>query len=119
MHACDINSCERASGYKRMDILANLVTLRDVGIEITLAVKLGKVGKRTADRGAYTKNVPGRLSVNDRQSPRMRHADWTDVYIRPCLVGVVRRIAEHLCSGLQFRVNLQTDSGAVHIERVP
>src|SRR3989344_4735489 len=94
---------------ERVLVLTNLIPLRNVRIEITLAIEFSKIGDGPPDRGTDAYDMSHCLAINDGERPRVRHADGTDVYVRPRLVGVVLRVAKHLRPRLQLRMNLETD----------
>src|SRR3989344_3559025 len=119
MHTRYINASERASRNKRMNILTDLIALRNVRIEITFTIKLRKIRNGPVDRGTDTQNVFDGIAIHNRQSSRMRHTDRTYVYVRSRLVRIVRAVTEHFRSRMELCVNLQTDSRTVHTERVP
>src|SRR3989344_167977 len=98
-----------------MFILTDLIPLRNVGIEVTLAVKLTEVRNNSIDRRTDTEHMPHRFPIDDRERPGVCHTDRTDIYIWPRLVRVVPGVAEHLGPRLQFCMNFQTYRGAIHI----
>ena len=98
MHACDGDTCKFSPANERVLVLRELVTLREVGVKIILAIEFRIVGERASERRADTKHVPDRFPIDDRERSRVREAHWADVHIRPLFIGVVPRIAEHLRS---------------------
>src|SRR3989344_7517367 len=114
MYARERDTGECSAGNQRMLVLADLISLRDVRVEITLAVELGEIRELTADCRTEAQNVPHRLAIHYRQCARGREADGTDVHVRLRLVGIVRRVAEHLGFRLQFCVYLKAYRRAGH-----
>src|SRR3989338_2907295 len=103
-----------------MFILADLIALRNVGIKITLAVELCEVSTRAADRFADAQDMPHRFSIDYWQGARVRETDGTHVHVRPRLVGIVRRAAEHLGPGLELGVYFKANGWPVmHSQRLP
>jgi len=82
--------------------LADLISLRDVRIKITLAIELGKIGERAADCDAKPQNMSDGFAINNWQRARVRETDRTDVYIWSRLIRVVRGVAEHLSPSLEL-----------------
>ena len=76
-------------------VLANLVAFWNIWIKVILAVPLGVVGNRTADRMADQENVTDSFFVQDRQSTGMTHTDWTDIDIWPLFVRIIGARTEH------------------------
>src|SRR5512147_1841574 len=102
-----------------MNVLAYLIPLWNIRVEITFAIEFAKVGKRTADGGANAQDMTDCLPVDDGQSARVRHTDWTYIYIRFDVVRVVRRVTEHFRPCMELGMDLEANGGAIHVERVP
>src|SRR3990167_5476658 len=113
MHTRNGNSCQRTTRNERVFILAYLIPLRKVGIKIVLSVEFRVIGQCPAERDADPKNVPYRFPIDDGEGPRMREAYWAYVRVWFLLIRIVLGITEHLRPGLQFSVDLETDSGNI------
>ncbi len=89
--------------------MGELVALRDVGVEIILAVELGEVGEPPSERESDAKHMTDGFLVHHGERAGMSHADRADVHVRPHLVGVVLRITEHLRPRLQFSMDFEAN----------
>src|SRR3989344_6861045 len=114
MHARNRHTDKLSAGDKRMFVLAYLIPLRNVRIEITFAVEFAKVCRRTTNCRTDTQNMLHRFAVDDRKRAGVCEADRTHVHIRPRLVGVVRGVAEHLGSRLQFGMYFKPYGRTIH-----
>src|SRR5439155_8553233 len=99
---------DRPVHAERLVVLGDLVALRQVGVEVVLAVEDGPAGDVTAERVAEQDRHLDRALVRHWQSPRMREADRARA-------RVLRRevlelaAAEHLRPRLQVDVDLEPD----------
>ena len=95
----------------RLVVLRNLVPLHQVGVHVLLSVKLGYVGDLTVERETDLDGVLNGAFINDRQSPRQCHGNGIDD--RVGFLSLVSRagVREHLGSGVQLHMCLQTDYG--------
>src|SRR6185503_19000866 len=82
MDAMDSDVAEPALARQRDVVLTDLVALRQVGIEVVLAVKDRARGRLAAQRQGNLERVADRLLVGHRQSPRMPQTDRAGVRIR-------------------------------------
>jgi hypothetical protein len=99
---------ERAARAQRNVVLGDLVALREVGIEVVLAVEERVLGDLAPQREPEFDRRFDRGTVRHRQRTRMREADGTGVGVR--LASPSRRTrAEHLRSRLQLHVDLEPD----------
>ena len=101
---------ERAAPAERRLVLADLVALRQVGVEVVLAREDRVLGDLAAEREAELDRELDRARVRHRQRARMREADGARVRV---LGGAVLELAaaEHLRARLQVRVDLEADDG--------
>ena len=111
MDACDSDATELAPCDEGVFVLANLIPLRDIGVEVTLAIKLGDVSERAAKRYTHAQDMLYCFTIDDWQGPRVRKADGADVDIRAPLVRVIATIAKHLGAGCELGVDLKPDGG--------
>src|SRR5690606_38153941 len=91
--------------------------LRDIRIEIVLAVEFGEIGELCADGRADAENRLDRFLVYDRQGPGMAHAYRTYVRIRFSRERIVLAIAEHLSCGLELGMDLEADGCGIGLHR--
>ena len=71
-----------AVGGERQVVLADLVALRQVRVEVVLAVPAGRARRLRADRDAGREDVLDRAPVDGRQGAREAEADRADVGVR-------------------------------------
>ena len=93
--------------------MAQLITLRDVGVEVVLAVELAVVGNGAAHGKAHAQYLPHRLFVDDGQGPGMPHTDRADIDVRARLVRVVFGRTKHLGLCFELGMDLHADGGDV------
>ena len=74
---------ERPGGCERQVVLADLVALRQVRVEVVLAVPAGRLRRRRADRGAGRQHELDRPPVDHRQRAGQTEADRAHVAVRP------------------------------------
>src|SRR5690242_8830618 len=96
MHARDFYSSKLATFDERVLILTDLISLRDVRVKITFAIKLAEVGELAAHGAAGSHDVLHRLPIDDRQGARMRHTNRANIDVGACLIRVVLARTEHL-----------------------
>src|SRR5471032_371752 len=99
---------EAAVRAKRLVVLADLVRLRQVGIEVVLAVEHRALGNRAVKCDAELDALLDRTPVRDRQRAWERQADRAGLRVR-LATGPVRTAAEHLRARLQRDVDLEPD----------
>jgi hypothetical protein len=107
MDALYLYAGERTARDERVFILADLVALRDIGIEIVLAIPFCEVCKRAVYSDAHLEDMLYGLKVQNRQCSRMTHADRANIDIRPILIRVVLAWTEHLGGGFELSVDLK------------
>ena len=95
----------------RLVVLRNLVALHQVGVHVLLSVKLGYVGDLTVERETDLDGVLNGAFINDWQSPWQSHGNGIDDCVG--FLSLVSRagVREHLGSGVQLHMCLQTDDG--------
>ena len=102
---------ERAAAAERRLVLADLVALRQVGIEVVLAREdrmLGEISQPSARPSLIV--MLDRARVRHRQRAGMREADRAGVRVlRRAVLELAA--AEHLRPRLQVRVHLEADHG--------
>src|SRR3989338_4181435 len=103
---CDPSQCPPHN--QRKLVLRKLITLRNIGGKIILAVKLGEVRESSPERETNLEDMLHRLLVNHRKCTRVTHADGADVHIRSRLVRGIFGITEHLRQCLQLGMYLQS-----------
>ncbi len=88
--------------------LADLISLRKVGVEVVLARENGEGGDLAAERERQRRGEVDRRTVQERQGPRIAEADGADQGIG---IGAepVLAPAEDLAAGLQVDVHFQPD----------
>ena len=103
---------ERAAGRQRPVVLGDLVSLREVGIEVVLPredrARMHLAAER--DRGAH--GELHRARVQHRQRARVAEADRADLRVRRRAVRG-RAAAEDLARGRELDVDLEADDGLV------
>ncbi len=114
MHARNRDAGELPAHDERVLILAYLIALRDIRIEIALAVELAEVGGGAPDRGSNTQNVPHCGEIDDRQCAGMRRTDRTYIHVWPRLIGVVCGVAKHLCPCRELCMDFKADGRTIH-----
>ena len=58
--------------------------------------------------------MPYRLAINHGQRAGVRETDRAHIHVWPCLVWIVRTVAEHLSARLELGVDLEANGGAIH-----
>ena len=101
-------SSRLAAAAERLVVLADLVRLRQVGVEVVLAVEHGAVGDLAAEREAEPDRPLDRLPVRHRQRAREGKADRARVRVLGRAVAG-RAAAEHLRPRAQLDVDLEAD----------
>ena len=66
MYSRDFDSGKRTTDNERMNVLADLIALRNVGIKVTLTIKLAEVGERAPNCSADTQNMSDRFAIDNR-----------------------------------------------------
>ena len=94
---------------QREVVLADLVTLRQIGVEVVLAVPARRRRDRRLDRETRRQDVLDGPSVDDRQRTRQPQADRADVGVRWRAVEVRRTGTEHLAGRPGPAVDLDPD----------
>ena len=106
-----------AMGGERQVVLADLVALRQVRVEVVLAIPAGRrPASRRRSRRPVARTCSTARRLIDRQRARQAEADRADVAVRRRAGVVVRAAAEHLRGGLQLAVDLDPDDGLVALE---
>ena len=105
----DVSTASDSARRQGQVVLRDLVALRQVGIEVVLAVPAGHLRDRGANRQSRRQNVLDGALVDHRQRPGQAEADGTRqrVWCRAAHVG--RTAAEHLGRSLQLDVDLDAD----------
>ena len=114
MHTRDGDTSEFTARDEWMFVLTDLIALRNVRIEITLAIELGVVGKFAVDCRTDTKTccTASRLIVGSVPGCAIQIGQ---TFAFGCgFVRVVHGVAEHLGLRAELRVDLETDGGAIH-----
>ena len=93
---------------ERLVVLADLVRLRQVGIEVVLAVEDRPLGDLAVEREPELDRLLDRAPVRHGQRAGEGEADRADVRVRRVAVGVAAA-AEHLRLRLQLHVDLEPD----------
>ena len=112
VHAVDAHVAEVARGPQRNVVLADLVALRQVRIEVVLAVEDRARRDLAVERHRDHQREVHRLGVRHRQRARMAEADRAGVRVRLVAEGE-RAAAEHLGLRPQLDVDLDADDGLV------
>ena len=99
---------QRAFAHKRMIKLADLVALRQVGVEVVLAVKTRPRVDLRLDRHAGAHRLTDALAVGHRQHPRHRGIDEADLRVR-LRAERGRRAREQLGRARHLRVDFEAD----------
>src|ERR1019366_1161127 len=106
--AMDPHVAEPATAAQRHVVLRDLVALRQVRVEVVLAVEQRALGDLAAERQPDHQPVVDRTLVDHRQGPRQAEADRAGVD-----VGLISErelaTAEHLRARSQLDVDLQPD----------
>ena len=109
--AVDLDAAVEA---ERLVVLADLVALREVGIEVVLAVPLRELGDVAAQGESRADGQPDRLAVEHRQCAGQAHDHRVDLRVRIGAV-VVGAGGEALRLRLELEVHLHADE---HLRRV-
>src|SRR5579864_3635309 len=96
MYTCDTNTTslsmqvdsEMAITAKRDIVLRDLISLHEIRIVITLAVKFGKSRDRAIQSKTGHNSIGNGFSINNRQNSRHAHTHWAHVGIW-CSISVV------------------------------
>src|SRR3989344_6556180 len=96
MNTCQRSTRKLATSDERMLVLAYLISLRNVRVEVTLAVELCRISKCAAHCSAEPQDMTDCFAIDDRECTGVRETDRADVHVRTELVRVIRRCAEHL-----------------------
>ena len=119
VHAVDAHVAEPARPAERDVVLADLVALRQVRIEVVLAVEDRARRDLALERHRDHQPVVDRLGVGHRQRAGVAEADRADERVR-LLAERERAAAEHLRPRAQLHVDLDADDGlVVHPHRHP
>src|SRR3989344_4437631 len=97
------------AGHERLVVLRDLVALRQVGVEIVLAVEFADRRDFAAQGQADLQDVLHGLLVDGRQGTRVAEAHRADVHVRTFFLWVIQAVAKHPGLGLQLRMDLQAD----------
>jgi hypothetical protein len=116
MRTVDADVAEPTVDGEGLVVLADLVALRQVGIEVVLAVEDGSGRHLALERRRDHQPVADRLFVDRRQGPRMTEADRAGVDVGLIAEGA-RTAAEHLGPGGELDVDLQPDHRLVAVLR--
>ena len=101
------------SRHKRIFILAYLIALRKIRIKVVFPIKFGVIRQLTIQRHAYPKYMPYCFPIDNRQSPRVRKANWANIGIRSCCICLVQRRTEHLRLSLKLRMDFKAYCGNI------
>src|SRR5579875_181142 len=104
----DPHPLQLAPPAQRQVVLGDLVALRQVGIEVVLAVEDRPLRQLAAKGGPDHQRVPQRLLVDHRQGAGQPQADGADVGVRGIAEGDPTA-AEELGPGGELDVDLQAD----------
>ena len=104
---------ERAADAERLVVLRDLVTLRQVGVGVVLAIELGELRDLTAERQPGEDRVRDRLLVDHGQRAGQPERDRVDQRVRLAVEVVARAVGEHLRLGAELTVHLETDHDLV------
>jgi hypothetical protein len=102
---------QMAERGQRQVVLADLVALRQVRVEVVLAVPAGRRRHGRADRQPGGQHVLHGAPIDDGQRARQGEADRADVRVRRRSVIGRRTAAEHLGVRAQLAVDLDADDG--------
>ena len=108
VHPVDAHLPQPAAAGQRNVVLADLVALREVRIEVVLAVEDRALGDPALERHRDHQGVVHGLGVDHRQRARMPQADRAGVGVRLVAEGQ-RAAAEHLGARAQLDVDLHPD----------
>ena len=97
-----------AAEHDRQFELADLIALRQIRVEIILAVENRTLSHLRADRETELSRADHRFAVQDRKGARQRHIDRAGVRIRFTAEAVVSR-GENLRMGRELNVSLKTN----------
>jgi len=97
---------------ERQIILADLIVLRQIGIEVVLAIPLGESGHAAVERQRRLDGKVERAPVHHRQRPRQAETNRAGRRVRR-LAKRRATAAEKLCPRQELNVDFQTDDGAV------
>ena len=103
-----VGTRELAARAERLVVLADLVRLRQVGVEVVLAVEDGALGDLAVEREAELDRLLDRAPVRHRQRAGEREAHRARLRVR-LAAEAVAAAAEHLRLRLQLDVDLQPD----------
>ncbi len=102
----------RPVSAERQVVLADLVALRQIRIEVVLPIPAARAGDLAAQRHADHRGHLDRAAVHDRKRARQPRDDRIDERVGLGVLELrarwVRRAAEHLRSGREFDVDLET-----------
>ena len=104
---------QRAVGGEREVVLADLVALREVRVEVVLAIPARGRGRSRPDRGPGRQDVLHGLPVDCRERARQAEADRTGMGVRGGIRVRDGAGAEHLAHGPDLAVDLDPDHGLV------
>ena len=104
---------EMAAPAERQIVLRDLVALRQVGIEIVLAIELGKLRDFAVQRQRGADGRLDRPPVDHRQRARQPEADRAGVRVRWSRQVVGGTAAEHLALRQHLGMDLQPDDDLV------
>ena len=99
---------DRALADDRVVQLADLIALRQIGVEIILAVEPRPAVDLRVDRHAGTHRLADALAVRYRQHPRHRRVDQADLRVR-LSAETGRRTREQLRIRRDLGVDLEAD----------
>ena len=93
--------------------LADLIALRQVGIEVLLAVPLGETGDLTVQPERRLHREIKTVRVQHRQRPRKPETNGTRLHIGMVRIEGGRTAAKNLRLSLKLNVDFQTDDDVV------
>ena len=112
VHAVDAHVAQPPAAAQGLVVLADLVALRQVGIEVVLAVEDRPRRELAAQRQPDHQAVVDRLGVGHRQRAGQAEADRAGARVRR-LAERQLAAAEHLRPRAELDVDLQADDGLV------
>src|SRR5688572_1137381 len=102
MDSSDCDAGKLSPLYERILILADLVSLGNVGIEIILPIKLRIRSNLASDGNTYFQHMVDCRFIDDGECSGMSHAHGTDMHVRFTCMRIIFRAAKHLRFGLKL-----------------
>src|SRR5437899_4705570 len=98
---------------EREVVLRDLITLRQIGIHVVLAVELGVIGRLAVQREPRRDRELDRATVRHGQRTGKSKADWANERVRRRTEPARLAAAEHLRLGVELDVRLDPDDELV------